>query len=169
MKLRSRVNIGDFVLEKGEQDIIRIPIQMNPHIENKDIYYSQDGKLRGIKFYRHGDYRILENTKIAVETVTKGGVFTGEIIFHGLLKQQLELLCYALGLDESFQPKVGGNKSGFFGSCVFKVKRAVLDSEDFDPSMYAKSYGASDTRIEQNKKKLCEILSFDNRILSLWG
>lgn len=164
--LKGRVSFGDCVFTEGRHSIIRIPLQMAPHIEKRGIYYNA-GKLRGIKFYRHGDYRIIEKKEIPVEAVEEGSVFKGEIIFDGIDKEQLGLLCYSLGLDRSFTPKIGGNKAGFFGSCIIEAERSRVGGETFDPAEYASGYGNSDKGIKKNKDKLSEILDFENRITAM--
>lgn len=166
MGLKGRISFGDFLMASGRTEIIRIPLQMNPHIENRDIYY-KDGKLRGIKFYRHGEYRLLSNAVIPVEAVQSDGVFEGELIFQEISTTQLELICYSLGLDGSFQLKVGGNKSGFFGSSIIEVKEAVLDGKEFDPYVYACNYRNKDEKIGANQRKLAEILSYQNKVTEL--
>ncbi len=166
MGKRAKIRVGDQKLVQGQTEIIRIPIQMGPNVNIRKIYY-KNGKLRGIKFYRHGDYRIIENAKIPVEAVKEGAVFEGELFFEDLHRKQLELLCYSLGLDNSFQLKIGNNKSGFFGSCKVEAKEAILNGKPFNPEEYAMNYGKGDSRIEKNKSKISEILGFRNMVKSL--
>ncbi|HHW00804.1 MAG TPA: hypothetical protein GXX36_14800 [Clostridiaceae bacterium] len=166
MGKKAKVRVEDQKLVQGQMEIIRIPIQMGPNVNIRQIYY-KNGKLKGIKFYRHGDYRIIEKAKIPVEAVKEGAIFEGELFFEDLHQKQLELLCYSLGLDNSFQLKIGNNKSGFFGSCKVEVKKAMLNGSVFRPEEYAKNYGKGDRKIENNKNKLSEILDFRNMVKSL--
>lgn len=166
MGLKGRISFGDLLLVSGQTEIIKIPLQMNPNIEKREVYY-QDGKLRGIKFYRHGDYRLLPGAEIPVEAAQPDSIFEGELIFQEISAAQLELLCYSLSLDGSFQLKIGGNKSGFFGSCIVEVKEAILDGKDFDPHTYACNYRNRDEKIAANQQKLTEILSYQNRVTEL--
>ncbi len=166
MGLKGVVEFGDMVLKEGSTSVIRIPLQMNPNVRKKDVYYRND-KLRGIKFYRHGEYKLLKNVQIPVEAVEDEGTFEGEIIFHDLHPEQLELICYSLGLDGSFQLKIGGNKSGFFGSCKVEVKGVLIDGKSFDTIQYACNYKKDDAVIIRNKQKLCEILSFSNKVTAI--
>lgn len=169
MGLKGMVNFGDFLLETGEKDFIKIPIQMSPDITKREVYY-KNNKLIGIKFYRHGDYRIANLDKekaILLEVVMENATFKGEIIFHNLNKTQLELLCYSLGLDKSITPKIGGNKSGYFGSCSFEVIKSVIGKNEFDTNDYAKRYGEDSNDIKANKLKLSEILDYKNKVMEL--
>mgnify|MGYP001019725098 CR=1 FL=1 len=159
------VNFGDFILKEGTTEKIKIPVLLGPHVENREVYY-KNGKLRGIKFYRHGDYRKVENTRIPVEAVMPGSVFEGEIIFYKVHKKQLMLLCYSLGLDGSFQLKIGGNKSGFFGSCEVEVKESYYaNGLQFDTVKFARSYGENDINIQKNKHRLSDILDYKSSIV----
>jgi len=166
MGRKSKVRVEDQKLVQGQTEIIRIPVQMSPNVNARNIYY-KNGKLRGIKFYRHGDYRLIKKAKIPVEAVKEGAVFEGELFFEDLHQKQLELLCYSLGLDNSFQLKIGNNKSGFFGSCKVEVKKAILNGKAFSPEEYARNYGKGDRKIENNKNKLSQILDFRNMVKSL--
>ncbi|RCX13508.1 CRISPR/Cas system CSM-associated protein Csm3 (group 7 of RAMP superfamily) [Anaerobacterium chartisolvens] len=163
MGLKGCVSFGEFVSQNAETGKVLIPIQMTPDISKREIYYKGD-KLRGIKLYRHGDYRLLENAQVPVEAVMEGAVFKGELMFSGLHGRQLELLCYSLGLDGSFIPKIGGNKAGFFGSCEISAGYAYMNHNTFDPCEYAKKYGISDLQIAKNKQKVSEILGYGSRV-----
>ncbi|MCX7921555.1 MAG: RAMP superfamily CRISPR-associated protein [Clostridia bacterium] len=167
MDYKGSVSYRDFNLRHGQSQIIRIPMQMSPNIKKKDVYY-KNGKLRGIKFYRHGDYRQIPNAEVPVQAVMPGAVFGGEIVFQEIHREQLELLCYSLGLDGSFQLKVGANKSGFFGSCKIEVKNAFFIQKDltrqaFDACEYARNYRNNDDIVKKNKQKLSEILSISKQ------
>lgn len=159
------VSFGDFPLKEGATEILKTPVLMSPHVEKREIYY-MNGKLRGIKFYRHGDYRKVENARIPVEAVMPGSVFEGEITFQDMHEKQLMLLCYSLGLDGSFALKIGGNKPGYFGSCEVQVIEAYFrDSTQFNSVEYAKKYGKSDAHIKANMDKLSQILDYRDSIV----
>lgn len=165
--LKGSIIFRDFLLRRGDMKIIKIPKLFKPQINKKEIYYNKDGHLRGIKFYKHGDYTIIKKAVIPVEAVKENALFDGEILFESIHQEQLELLCYALGLDKSFQLKIGGNKAGFFGSCQVEVKEAFLNGESFRPYEYACNYKKHDYDVVKNKKKLSEILSYNNRVTTL--
>lgn len=161
MGYKGRISFSDFILEKGDIEIIKVAKLMSPQIKKGSMYYKGD-KYRGIKFYRHGDYNALEAGEIPLETVLEKSVFKGQIIFHDVHEKQIELICYSLGLDESFYPMIGGNKPGYFGSCRFEIDTYEFSKEGIEPLISAKKYGVEDKVLEKNKSKLSEILSIRN-------
>jgi CRISPR-associated protein Csm3 len=98
-----------------------------------------------------------------VNAVGAGGEFEGDIIFRDFHREQLELLCYSLGLDGSFSPKIGGNKPNGFGRVRISILRAEFRTHEgkveFDPMEYASDYAVNDEKIEANKKLISQILA----------
>lgn len=160
MGWKSSVELGDFRLEQGDYEIIHIPRMMSPN-PLMSSYLDKAGKFKGIKFYSSMDYKEVENAEIPVQAVIPGAEFRGEVIFKELHNEQLELLCYALGLDNSFKPKIGANKPNGFGKCQITATYAEFrdGKQEFNPKDFALKYGISDEKITANKKLLSEILA----------
>ena len=105
-----------------------------------------------------------------------GDQVIGEVVFNGITKHHLELLCFSLGLDGSFPLRAGGNKAGYFGLLNVEViestcyasgnynhpsiqmdKRVKVDW--FEPCKLAALYGKDNHNIMGNIRKLREILN----------
>ncbi|NLY19513.1 MAG: hypothetical protein GX045_11445 [Clostridiaceae bacterium] len=137
--------------------------------------YFINNRPKGIKFYSQGDANKIQG-EVPTECVAAGTGFVGEIIFQGLTETHLELLCFALGLDDSFPLRVGGNKPGFFGvvrpkiisfACYLSGTYRNLKLElpqsrqiiDMDPVNLAKAYVNKNPQIKSNIDKLRQILN----------
>lgn len=154
---KGRVCFGDFFFKEGQVKTIYIPQLMKPNKWFRDK----------AKFYYHGNKNVLETGTVAVEAVMPEAKFVGDITFKDITKEQLELICYSLGLDKTFCLKIGYNKPGYFGSCKINSLKAKIGEDTFEPEVYAKAWGKNYSKkeqeeIEHNKKLLRDILDYNN-------
>ncbi|AEF18285.1 protein of unknown function DUF324 [Thermoanaerobacterium xylanolyticum LX-11] len=161
---KSRLRFTDLVLVKNSGvDIINIPAFYGPKPENKN-YYDADGKFKGVKFYNHGDVNIIEKGTIPCEFVMPGSIFEGDVFFDDLDDNELDLLCFSLGLSGDIYLKLGYGKPAYYGS----VKVKSID-DDIDALKRANRYGENDGDVAKNVKRLKELLSWDKRhTKSVW-
>ena len=120
----SRLIIPDFKAEKADTEILELNVQYGPNPKNKK-YKNEDGLSKGYKFYKTYCEKYNDDKKIEVNTVKKGSKFTGRIYFSNISKEQLSLLLFSMGIDGSFNMKIGGFKNQGLG----RIKIEVLDSK----------------------------------------
>lgn len=107
---RSRVRMDDFLLQPdGRPTVLRIPRLFGPHPE----VYGAAGRDRGRKFYFHGQP---EAGRVPVEVAPENSAFEGRVYFDNLSRAEAALLFFALGLDGSFDWKLGYAKPAYLGS-----------------------------------------------------
>lgn len=161
---KSRLRFADLELVKNNGvDIINIPTFYGPRPKNKN-YYAADGKFKGIKFYSHGDENIIEKGTMPCEFVMPGSIFEGNVFYEDLDDNQLDLLCFSLGLGGDIYLKLGYGKPAYYGS----VKMKSIDDK-IDASKRASRYGMKDNDVAKNVKRLKELLSWDKRhTKSVW-
>jgi hypothetical protein len=119
---------------------------------------NRDIKFRGRKFYYHGKKLKLKNEKSVFgyyEYISKNTTFEGYITFENLHKDELRLLLFSLGLDNSFYPKIGYGKPYYFGSVGMKI----IETED-----YKSLFDNELNKDTLNTKKLLELANsyYDN-------
>lgn len=174
----SRVAFSDFTASGSDvsNTLVLNTLKLYSHkiLDVKPKYFISYNP-KGIKFYSQGDVNIIRG-EVPTESVMKGTIFSGEVIFQGLTVTHLELLCFALGLDDSFPLRVGGNKPGFFGvvrpeimsfTCYssgtynnLKLESTQLKKGiDMNPVELAKAYENKNPHVKSNIDKLREVLN----------
>lgn len=128
----SKVMFSDLHSDNAKLVVKELNEQYSPK-----IYTEKDGTAKGYKFYKTGknDYNM---SKIKAQVVAKGAVFTGRIHFKKLTEEELSLLMFSLGLDDSegteIHLKIGGFKNEGIGevavniiefNCSGEMKKAV--------------------------------------------
>lgn len=127
---RSRVRMDDFVLAAGhEPTLVRIPQLFAPRGE----VYQVGGRPRGRKFYFHGKP---ESGSVPLQAAGAGAAFTGRVYFEDLDRAEAGLLFFALGLDGSFDWKLGHAKPAYLGSL-----RPTLGAAHFVTQRYGGEVG----------------------------
>ena len=161
MGSKSKISVGQLVLEEGEAYTELLPSFKAPHITEAML---ENWKLVGYKFYHHGKRNILEKGKIPYEVVKQGSIFKGKIHYKNLSKEQLELLCFAMGFSGEIALKLGYGKPAYFGSVQLKADEVKYQE-------MAKAYKEnSDTEIKAAIKEVCQILDYKNaKIKSEWN
>lgn len=159
MGFKSKVTVNDMKMVKGRTEIISLPKSFSPR-PNTTEYVDDRNKYKGYKFYKHGINGIQSTGNIPYEFVLEGAEFEGKIIFKGLTDEQIELLCFSMGLNGEFEPKIGYGKSFYYGSVELLsegewVKKAI---------QYKKS---AKEDILENIEILEDLLSFKNAVKSL--
>lgn len=175
MGFAGRVSFSDFAASASDTEIINVPKPYSQNILKVKHRYFSGYKPKGIKFYYSGDWRSVSGD-LPTECIKAGTDFIGEVVFNGITKHHLELLCFSLGLDGSFPLRAGGNKAGYFGLLNVEViestcyasgnynhpsiqmdKRVKVDW--FEPCKLAALYGKDNHNIMGNIRKLREILN----------
>jgi CRISPR/Cas system CSM-associated protein Csm3 (group 7 of RAMP superfamily) len=129
--------------------------------------------FRGRKFYLQGNPRV---GKQPCEVVVPGSRFRGEVTFQNLDREELALLCFALGLDDEMRLGLGYGKPAYMGTVQVHLQEArwyargylELAAPGLDPVKLARDYGREDPEIAANVKLLREILS-GRRRGPAWG
>ncbi|MDI6604051.1 MAG: RAMP superfamily CRISPR-associated protein [Thermoanaerobacteraceae bacterium] len=162
MGKRGNIRFMDLKLIKENGiKILNIPSFYQPKPNSEA--YKINGKFKGIKFYHHGTIDIIEKGKTPCEFIMPESIFEGEIFYENIDDNELNLLCFALGLDGTINLKIGYGKPGYYGS----IKITSIDNND--AVARAKKYGNDDKEVMQNILKLREILNWDRKdIESAW-
>lgn len=105
----ARVSFSDALFVSGDSEIFRLPSLYRTRADESYQYVDADDKLKGRKFYMHGIPQKHKNTGMA-EALAAGSKLQGNIDFTNLSPAELGLLCFGLGLDNSFQLALGGGK-----------------------------------------------------------
>lgn len=87
---------------------------------------NREMKFRGRKFYSGEKDRKDRDTnqkKTYHEFIVPGTDFYGEVVYHNLNKQELQLLIYALNLKSNFQMKLGYGKAFGYGKVQLSLDR----------------------------------------------
>lgn len=102
---------------------------INAKSETLDLnkQYKPKDKSKGFKFYKTHCEKYESKQKIQVKTVVKDSVFTGRIHFSRLTEEQLSLLLFSMGIDESFDIKLGGFKNEGLGHVKVRVKDSDIN------------------------------------------
>ena len=139
-------------------EIKGMPVSFNPHPETD--YYFENGKYKGYKFYKHGRNGIQPKGEILCEFVSENSFFEGEIIFRNLTEEQIQLLCFSMGLSGDINPKIGYGKNYYYGSI-----EVTSDEEWIEKARQYKINADND--IKGNIERLISILSYKNAVSSL--
>ena len=118
MGKKSKIKISNFIHDKatGKADILGLPELKEPHANVAHIYLNENGKFNGYKIYNHGIQSILKTGNYKCECLKDGAIFKGHIIYENLDEEELQLLCYSLGLANDFNHKIGYGKPAYYGS-----------------------------------------------------
>lgn len=123
---------------------------------------------RGRKLYLLGEPR---GGNQPYETAVPGSVFRGDVTFQNLEKEELSLLCFALGLDGVINLRIGYGKPAYYGT----VRTRLLGVSWYDrdglfkkkeyPDLHelARNYGDQDPDVKRNVSLIREILSGERR------
>lgn len=111
----SKIKVSDFtyIENTGKSIVIGMPQLRTPKIVES---YKDKGILKGYKIYNHGIESILKKGSNNSECFTKGSEFQGTILYDGLDEEELNLLCYSLGINNNFNHKLGYGKPAYYGS-----------------------------------------------------
>lgn len=126
-----KVAFADALLLPGQETSLhRIPSLYRPHLSQREkpLAYFLDPSRRGLKgrkFYFHGRMRE-EPRNEPVEVIPQGSRLRGSVDFENLTRDELAVLFFALGLDGSFQLKLGGGKPVCLGSLEVHPLRLTL-------------------------------------------
>jgi CRISPR/Cas system CSM-associated protein Csm3 (group 7 of RAMP superfamily) len=123
----ARIQFSDALFVAGDANVIRLPSLYRPRPTESYQYVGQDDKLYGRKFYFHG--RPQKHEGGFAEALKRGSVLRGMIDFTALSAAELGLLCFGLGLDNSFQLAVGGGKPIAMGRIRIRATELQLQRE----------------------------------------
>lgn len=119
-----QVHCHDAVLIEGSSTIIQTPSLFAPR--TRERVYFEAGKVKGRKFYRHGE---LARGNVPLEACSVGSRFTFSVDFENLSDAQLGLLLVALGQGTpKLHPKLGGGKPACCGSVEIQVSKVATVS-----------------------------------------
>lgn len=155
MNYASRLIIPDFKAETANTEVLELNVQHGPEINDK--YKNKDGSSKGYKFYKTYCKKYDDSNKVRVNTVEKDSVFSGRIYFSNISEDQLSLLLFSMGIDRTFDIKLGGYKNDGLGH----VKIEIVDSKinvDKTPLELAQEYPDKAGNRKEQIKKLREIL-----------
>jgi len=159
MNKKSKIQFNDCYLTKGRIELLGLPSSFGPR-PNTQAYLDENGKYKGYKFYRHGILGIQQKGDILYEYVLENAEFEGNVRFERLTEEQLQLLCFSLGLSGEIQPKVGFGKAYYYGSISIESEEEWVKK--------AKEYKNTQKKdVTRNISKAIEILSFSNAVKSL--
>jgi CRISPR-associated protein Csm3 len=143
---RSRVRVEDFVQESGGAPVLwRLPQLFGP----RQAVFAPRGTPRGRKFYYHG--REHPAGRVTVEVLPAGATFAGRVYFQDLRYVEAAMLFFALGLDGTFDWKLGYGKPAYLGSLRPNLRAVHWVRERYgvrvgrtaDPSALAREYAAT--------------------------
>jgi CRISPR/Cas system CSM-associated protein Csm3 (group 7 of RAMP superfamily) len=174
MGYQGMVCFRDAKLKEGEPVTVPSPPLYRPRPESQQTYFQQR-KLKGRKFYMHGE---LANGNLPLEACPPGSEFVFRMEFENLSKVELGILLLALGLGEpKLHPKLGGGKPVCLGTIeiipdkleLWDAKSAYADF-DMEQTLFSgevlqqkvnemvQAAGASDLLLDEQVKQLADIL-----------
>jgi CRISPR-associated protein Csm3 len=110
-----QVSFADALLVNGGTEIIQIPSLFQPRTRER-VYFDK-GRVKGRKFYMHGQDGRTARGNVPVEACPVGSRFQLSVRFENLDHGQLALLLTALGQgNPGLTPKLGGAKPACCGS-----------------------------------------------------
>ncbi len=124
MSRLARLSFGDALLVEGGTVLYALPPLYRPRTGQAQQTYQERGKYRGRKFYQHG--RLARHRGAPVEVIAEGGRLAGSLDFESLTGPEVGLVCFALGLDGTLRPMLGGGKPVCLGSVEVQAERLEL-------------------------------------------
>jgi len=120
MSRLARLSFGDATLTTGRTVLYRLPPLYRPRLgQARRVYQDTRGLYKGRKFYFHGR-RVEHKRGSRVEVIPEKSVLAGSLDFENLSDDEVGLLFFALGLDGTFRPMLGGGKPVCLGSVEFR-------------------------------------------------
>jgi hypothetical protein len=115
MGFLGKISFHDSILQEGRTEIIKIP-SFYPARTRERLYFDR-GKVKGRKFYRHGNDGLIAAGNVPIESCAVGTCFNLSVDIVNLAKSELALLLFALGQGKpKIYPKIGGGKPACCGS-----------------------------------------------------
>ncbi|MCA1592684.1 MAG: RAMP superfamily CRISPR-associated protein, partial [Acidobacteria bacterium] len=112
-----QVRFSDAVLSHGNTEIALLPSLFAPPLRARERVYLERGRVKGRKFYMHGQDGKTARGNVPVEVCPAGSRFPLHVDFENLDEAQLALLLVALGQGmPGLKPKLGGVKPACCGS-----------------------------------------------------
>jgi hypothetical protein len=138
-----RVSFSDAVMRLAEMSVRRVAALYGPRPwQARRTYLDAHGNFLGRKFYFHG--RPMDDPAgQQIEVIPEGRQLDGSLDFHSLTAAELGLLFFALGLDGSFRPMLGGGKPLALGAVEYRPL-----SIDMVTAASWTDYEAGDARLE---------------------
>ena len=164
-----------------EENLCKTCTKDNYFVKRAEAGRNRPIKFRGRKFYFHNtDKQERGNPRRSstYEVIMKNSTFIGNLIFENLTREELSLLVFSLGLDGSFNPKIGYAKPAFYGSIEMSLnsvedligrydKNHKSMDKEFIMGLARKYYQNSSNELKIVIDKLREILD-KNRNASGW-
>lgn len=138
-----QVHFSDAVLQQGDTEIVQIPSLFAPR--TREQIYFESGRVKGRKFYMHGQDGQTAPGNVPIEACPLGSQFSLHVDFENLSDSQLGLFLTALGQgNPKLFPKLGGGKPVCCGSLegrdvTVTTVSASAAAVDFDPKFEAES------------------------------
>lgn len=123
MRKSSKVKFTNFQyqLNTGKITIEGLPALWSPKPRG-NLYFNK-GKSAGYKIYNHGNKNCLKHGKYNFQCIGEGAEFIGKVIYRDLNEEELELLCFSLGLSNVFNHKLGYGKPAYYGSIQVEINQ----------------------------------------------
>lgn len=151
----SKVFFSDLVAESEKTAIFRAAQQFAPHPDAEK--YLDDNGFHAYKFYRTVIDEVTKPQKDLLRAVPPGTVFTGEITYRNLDRQELGLLLFGLGQSGRISLKLGGYRNEGFGTANITLTSGQIS----DPRSMAREYIASvDDRLRRGMEQLEDGMSY---------
>lgn len=123
----ARIQFSDVLFAEGDATVIRMPSLYRPRPTESYQYVDSDDKFYGRKFYFHGVPQKHEGGY--VEVLKPGSKLRGTIDFTAVSAAEFGLLCFGLGLDNSFQLALGGGKPMAMGRIRIRATKLQLQRQ----------------------------------------
>lgn len=130
----SKVFFSDLIAENGRTERFRAAQQFAPH-PDAEKYLDEDG-YHAYKFYKTAISAVTKPQNELLRAVPPKTVFTGEITYRNLDKQELGLLLFGLGQSGTISLKLGGYRNEGFGT----VNITLVSDQISDPLAMTKEY-----------------------------
>lgn len=130
----SKVFFSDLIAENGRTERFRAAQQFAPH-PDAEKYLDKDG-YHAYKFYKTAISAVTKPQNELLRAVPPQTVFTGEITYRNLDKQELGLLLFGLGQSGTISLKLGGYRNEGFGT----VNITLVSDQISDPLAMTKEY-----------------------------
>lgn len=165
-----QVRFSDSVLERGATEVAHMPVLHQPGRYEPERVYFEDGRVRGRKFYKHGQAGRPASGNVPVEVCPAGSSFGLAVHFENLEAAHLALLLTALGQGQPrLLPKLGGGKPSCCGSVEIRgvavtllpARAAALDFEpEAQPVNLEEVLAATQTINRERLERLAEIFKY---------